>query len=125
MTGGLSVLNTGAGDLEVTFNQHDSAERAKAIRMLTDMQARGYAILVRLEDGTYARATSIDATRGRYILQLPEDAVASAGADAIVEPTLKRRRGRPPGCGKKSGTVTVSTPIEGRYATGVARSAGG
>ena len=120
MTGSLSVLNTGIGDIEVSFNEHDEGERERAIKMLTDMQARGYAILVRLDDNTYVRATAIDATRGRYIVQLPPADVAQAGPEATVEPTLKKRRGRP-----RKETVTVSVPVESRRATGVARSAGG
>lgn len=116
----LSVLNTGVGDIQVTFNQHDTGELEKDIRMLTDMQSRGYAILVQLEDGTYVRATEIDATRGRYIVQLPAADVAKAGPDAIVEP-VRRKRGRP----RKSDTVRVSVPVEKTRATGVARSAGG
>lgn len=119
-TGSLSVLNTGMGDIEIVFNQHDEVERERAMTMLTDMLTRGYAILMRLDDGTYVRVTEIDATRGRYIVQLPAADVAQAGPEADVEPapTLKRRRGRPP-------TVRVSAPIETRHATGVARSAGG
>lgn len=119
-TGSLSVLNTGIGDIQITFNEHDEAEVAKAIKMLTDMQARGYAVLVQLGDGTYVRAKSIDAARGRYILQLPERQVDLAGPDVELV-TLKKRRGRP----RKDGTVTVSTPVHRSRATGVARSAGG
>ena len=116
MSGELTVLNVGAGDIAITFNQHDPAERAKAIAMLTDMQQRGYAILILLEDGTYARATSIDAKRGRYLIQVPEDVpVEAVGPEAEEEPQ-KKKRGRP----KK-----VSVPIERTRAVGVARSAGG
>lgn len=114
--GELSVLNVGAGDIQVTFNEHDKAERQRAIKMLKDMQSRGYAILVELDDGTYTRAVEIDATRGRYVLQLPEADAHLAGDEAEV---VKRKRGRPPGRSR------VSTPIKSRKAVGVARSAGG
>lgn len=113
MTGILSVLNVGAGDIRVTFNQHDRGERDKALAMLQDMQKRGYAILVQLDDGTYVRAKEIDAARGCYIVQLPDG--GSHEAAEPVEPAPKRR-GRP---------RKVAIPVTKARATGVARSAGG
>lgn len=109
MTGSLSVLNVGAGDIEIVFNQHNQDEVDKALRMLNDMQKRGYAILIRLDDGSYTRVTEIDATRGRYIVQLPDGSTLAGSTD---EP---KKRGRP----RKSVSVTKA------HATGVARSAGG
>lgn len=122
-TGSLSVLNVGAGDIEIVFNQHDATERDRAVKMLKDMQLRGYAILVRLDDGSYIRAKEIDAERGRYIVQLP-DGATHAAAEPVDEPQtglddgppMKARRGRP----RKSGI-----PVTSAHATGVARSAGG
>jgi hypothetical protein len=112
MTGSLSCLNVGMGDIEIVFNQHDSGERERALKMLLDMRSRGYAIIVRLDDGSYVRAVDIDTTRGRYIVQMPEDATHEA-----AEPLpAKSRRGRPP----KS-----AIPVEKAHATGIARSAGG
>ncbi len=139
MTGSLCVLNVGAGDIEVRFNPHDAAEAAKAIRMLTDMMARGYAVLVRDEDGAYTRAVALDAARGRYVIMLPSADVAAETplpADAELH-TCKC------GCGKKiapgktwakghhnrkpgsRGRVKASVPVTKRHAVGVARSAGG
>lgn len=141
-SGSLCVPNVGLGDIEVRFNQHDSGERQKALRMLKDMAQRGYAILVKLDDGSYVRAVSIDAERGCYIVQLPEfdaqvagtepatdsppEQVAGAVADAVDRlrsglddgPALptKARRGR---------KVRTSIPIERAHAVGIARSAGG
>lgn len=103
MTGSLSVLNVGAGDIEVRFNNHQPEEIERAIKMLKDMQARGYAILVKQDDGTYVRAHAIDAERAVYIVS------------GEPEGTTKKR-GRPP----KS-----EQPIKDRHAVGVARSAGG
>lgn len=110
MTGSLSCLNVGIGDIQVVFNEHNPEEVKKAVKMLTDMQLRGYAILVQLDDGSYVRAQAIDASRGRYIVQLPEDT-----SHAAAEPEPKRR-GRPP----KS-----SIPVEKAHAKTIARSAGG
>jgi hypothetical protein len=124
-TGSLSVLNVGAGDLTLTFNQHDRAERARALKMLTDMQRRGYAILVRLEDGSYVRAKTIDAAAGCYVIQEPEpgavvDVEVQALATESTELVPTKRRGRPPGRGKYR-----RVPIERAHGVGIARSAGG
>lgn len=139
----LNVLNVGAGDVALTFNHLDDDEAKKALRILTDMQERGYAIIVQTEDGQYARAKAIDRTRGRYIIQLPEGAPLPPGAEEIdmtgvafdaevaaaqppapghetrgadLEPIAPKKRGR----GRR-----VGVPIARASATGVARSAGG
>lgn len=138
--GSLCVPNVGLGDIEVKFNQHDSRERDKAIRMLKDMQTRGYAILVRLDDGSYVRATGIDHERGCYIVQIPDEEPAAvpdfdaqvAGTAPVTDtpaeviadnigtalrdqPLPKKRRGR----------VRKEIPFHQAAATGIARSAGG
>lgn len=110
-TGSLAVLNTGAGDIIVTFNDHDDAETDKAIAMLCDMQQRGYAILVRQDDGTYVRAVSIDRATKSYVVVPP--AVETAPAIDVPE---KPRRGR---AGRKRIAVRGATGVA------VARSAGG
>lgn len=135
-TGGLSVLNVGAGDIEINFNHHDRGEAKKAIAMLTDMQQRGYAILVRDPvDGSYARATRIDATRGKYILSLPEGQEPKADETVVTcrcgcgkvplegKAWAKGHQIRKPHSLKKA--VQIAAPIKNRRATGIARSAGG
>lgn len=111
MSGLLTVLNVGAGDIEVRFNAHQPEETARAIAMLKDMQTRGYAILVKQEDGSYARAVEIDAERALYIIS-GEPAPPIAETQPVETP---KRRGRP----------RRSQPIAGSRAVGVARSAGG
>ena len=64
MTGSLSILNVGAGDLELRFNPHQPEEVQRAITMLSEMIRRGYAILIREADGSYVRATDIDGLKG-------------------------------------------------------------
>lgn len=123
-TGGLEVLNVGAGDIEVKFNPHQPEELARAIKMLKDMQLRGYAILVREDDGSYVRAKAIDEARGLYIItgdpappELPVPVALRTDLDEGVEvprATTKRR-------GRQSRTK----PIETSHAVGVGRSAGG
>jgi hypothetical protein len=116
MTAGMiSILNVGAGDITVSFNQHDPAERERAVRMLKDMQTRGYAILVRLEDGTYTRALEIDTERGCYVIHDPGPSSAPEPSPAVTPEPAPRRRGRP----------RKSVPFENARAYGVARSAGG
>lgn len=111
--GQLNVLNVGAGDIKVVFNEGDEAETSKAIKMLKDMQARGYLIAVELPDGTYTRAVDIDATRNRYIITVPDEMPLPPQAELVAEP---RRRGR---------RRKASVPVTGARAVGVARSAGG
>lgn len=114
----LNVLNVGAGDISLSFNEMKDDEAKQAISMLKDMAARGYAILVQLKDGTYARAKKIDASRGRYIIEIPAGAPLPEGAEEPLK--LKGKRGRPKGRSR-----TVEVPIHRAKATGVARSAGG
>lgn len=114
--GTLCVLNVGTGDTTVTFDPGNPAEVAKGMRMLLDMQKRGYLIAVQLPDGTYTRAIEIDPTSGSYIITLPEDTPLPEGASAVHDKS-KRRRGRP--------SKKVKVPVEKTHAVGVARSAGG
>lgn len=116
--GQVSVLNVGAGDISVTFNSLDEAEGRKAVRMLTDMVRRGYAVCLQLPDGTYQRVTEVDAAHGRYVVQIPE---ADPLPDGMAEePERTRRRGK---AARK--TRSVSQPISQGKAVGIARSAGG
>ncbi len=115
MTGRLSVLNVGAGDIEIKFNPHQPEEVTRAVKMLTEMQQRGYAILVRQDDGSYVRAVSIDAARGLYIIS-GEPAPEAAGLEDVEDgPPLKRPRGRP----------RRTQPIATSEAVSLGRSAGG
>lgn len=134
MTGSLSVLNVGAGDIELKFNPHQPDELERALKMLKDMEQRGYAILVREADGSYVRAKGVDAERGVYIIsgepqlsleakgRLPVTLDAQYDVDAPPEPPAlpeappKKRRGRPP---------NRTAPIATSQATAIGRSAGG
>jgi hypothetical protein len=112
-TGSLSVLNVGAGDIEVRFNPHQPEEMNRALRMLTDMQKRGYAILVKQDDGSYARATAIDASTHCYVIA-GEPETAEQGADLVTGTVAPKKHGR-----------YKKQPIATSHAVGVARSAGG
>lgn len=121
MTGSLNVLNVGAGDIEVRFNPHQPEEIKRAIAMLRDMQQRGYAILVKQDDGSYARAVAIDETHACYIIS--GEPVPASAAPAS-EPAAVETPAEPP---KKNGRRRGyrRQPIATSHAVGVARSAGG
>lgn len=107
-TGLLSILNVGEGDIEIRFNPHQPEEADRAIAMLRDMQRRGYAILVKLPDGSYTRALAIDATTACYIIsdetpievegaiEVSDDAANETESTALAV-REKPRRGRPRG----------------------------
>ena len=151
MTGEIRVLNVGAGDIAVSFNNNDDDETEKALGMLRDMMARGYLIAVQLPDGSYARATKVDAKAGRYIITVPKalvadpDAPPQTGLDdgPPIAPVIAEAQqhlcacgcGRPVAEGKtwvrnhhhrkRAPQQTVSVPVRKTRAVGVARSAGG
>ena len=112
VSGSLAVLNTGAGDINVSFNDQDDAEVDRALGMLLDMQMRGYAIMVRQDDGTYARAVAINRETKSYVVIPPAPEPSAGDADAVQE---KPKRGR----------RRAEQSVSGRKAVGVARSAGG
>jgi hypothetical protein len=117
VTGRLSVLNVGAGDIEVRFNKHQPDEVVRAIKMLKDMQKRGYAILVKQDDGSYVRAIEIDAEHQCYVISdgpPPVEAVVDEAAVTVKPGNGRRRRG-----------YRRRQPIATSEAVGVARSAGG
>jgi len=79
---------------------------------LLDMQVRGYAIMVRQDDGTYARAVAINRETKSYVVIPPAPEPSAGDADAVQE---KPKRGR----------RRAEQSVSGRKAVGVARSAGG
>lgn len=125
-TGSLVILNVGAGDIELRFNHDQPEEVTRAIAMLRDMQRRGYVILVKQADGSYARALDIDASAAAYVISgSPSDPVATPDTRLDAGPALPesesepvppptRRRGRP-----------RRHPIVDSHAVAVGRSAGG
>lgn len=72
MTGEVAILNVGAGDTKLTFDNKNPAETIRAARIVKDMLRRGYALLVEVEqpDGTKAfqRAIDFDETKNEYII---------------------------------------------------------
>lgn len=119
MAGVLEILNVGAGDVVITFDNKNPMEAIRAKRIIKDMLSRGYALMIKLEDGTYTRAKAFDEATGEYIIadfdpDADEDDSPRAGLDD--GPPIKARRGRPRG--KRVG-------MENATATAIGRSAGG
>jgi hypothetical protein len=118
--GSLSVLNVGAGDITVNFDPGSPEEVVKGLRMLMDMQKRGYLIAVKLPDGSYVRAVEIDPTAGCYVISLPADAspelLATLRAVVLDEPDAgdlpRRRRGRPRKLRAPEGAVVITNAEE-------------
>jgi hypothetical protein len=104
ITGMLSVLNTGEGDIEVTFSDENEVDVERALKMLKDMQKRGYAIMVKHDDGTYARAESIDEqTRCYVIREADPETTAATGKRATKKKRVPIRKARAVGIGRTAG----------------------
>lgn len=74
MSGTISVLNVGAGDLKITFDKDNPLETVRAQRVVKDMLARGYAIFIEVglnEDGKtkrYSRVYSFVENTNEYVI---------------------------------------------------------
>jgi hypothetical protein len=77
--GSLSILNTGKGDIVITFDNANAAETIRAKRMITDMLRSGYALLVKRDDDTYSRVDAFDEKTSEYII-------------ADFDPSVRERR---------------------------------
>ena len=73
MTGQLGILSVGAGDIKLSFDPKNPAERIRAARVVTGMLRSGYALLIAVPDPgggepTYQRATAFDEATCEYII---------------------------------------------------------
>jgi hypothetical protein len=125
----LNVLNVGAGDIKLSFDKSDPAERIRAARIVRDMLKRGYALLI--ETGrdnqnrpVYTRALDFDENTCEYIIadydpavpsELPAASTQSTQAETN-EPPVKSKRGRKP---------TKRVAADSTSGVAVARVAGG
>lgn len=132
-TGTVGILNVGAGDIKISFDPANPAERIRAARIVKDMLRRGYALLVEV-DGKYQRAKDFDEECCCYIVA-DFDPLAACEHDhqeafhgtekievktdstkAVAAPAAPRKRGR---------TSLKKLPAESTNAVAVARTAGG
>lgn len=103
--GTLDVLNCGAGHLEIKFDRKDKSDVARARRIIADMLARGYTILVE-DKGKLHRVESFDAKTDSYVVRLPRGRLKGEGAGKV-----KARK--------------IKLPLRRTKATGIAPTAGG
>lgn len=141
MNGTVGILNVGAGDIKISFDKNNPAERIRAARIVKDMLRRGYALLVlsgETEGGTpvYQRATAFDEERCEYIVA-DFDPVAAAEHDeqeqrkglddgpahSIIEPKAAQADGATPAPRRRGRPRRV--PAESTHAVAVSRTAGG
>ena len=112
--GTVGLLNVGEGDIRLSFDPNDPAERIRAARIVKDLIRRGYALLVETElgSGTYRRATAFDEERCEYLIADFDPEVAHAedakelanvaqqdaqeqGTEVQAQPAAPHPRGRP------------------------------
>lgn len=148
MTGGIGILNVGAGDTKLSFDKKNPAECIRAGRIVKDMLRRGYALLVQTGtdkksgDPIYSRATDFDENTSEYIIADFDPVTAAAAdkaeaaAEAVTEGTYvgtEAGSASPEGGGAKApraarkGTALKERRIPAGSTRGVAvsRSAGG
>ncbi len=114
MAGTLEILNVGAGDVVITFDKTNPAEQIRAKRIIKDMLKRGYALLVKMEDGTHQITKSFDENAGEYIIADfdPDSEDEEEHSSGDSDPQIKRR-GRP-----KTRRVSMDNATAGGALTG-------
>jgi hypothetical protein len=133
--GTLGILNVGAGDTRLVFDENNPADSIRAARIVKDMIRRGYALLVEVDDGqggkTFTRATDFDANTYSYIIA-DFDPVQAAQVDEETE-TGEASEASETGEAAETGEAETETPRRRRRSipasetrgVAVARSAGG
>lgn len=139
--GQVGILNVGAGDIKLSFDPKNPAERIRAARIVKDMLRRGYALLIEYDDGgetKHRRAVDFDESACTYIIADydplsfhtpsttetgPNEQVQDGGSRQAEEAPREgseapKRRGRPP-------IVRSAIPAERVKATAVGRAVGG
>lgn len=115
--GSLNILNVAGGDVKISFDTNDSAEAKKAKGIIEDMLKRGYALLVKTEDGSHTRARKFDSEKGEYIIT---EYVLDDGKDA-----KKTKTKAPAETKQKRATRERRVPMRSASTYAVAPSAGG
>jgi len=73
MKGEVGILNVGAGDTKLTFDNSNPMETARACRIVKDMLKRGYALFIEVgrngdDQPVYRRALDFDEATAEYII---------------------------------------------------------
>ena len=116
MSGMVGILNVGAGDVELSFDPRNPAERIRAARIVKDMIRRGYALLIEIEragEKRYERALDFDEQACRYIVadMDPLQARETDMADAAAE--LRAQQKQQEQASGERESVETSAPGEG------------
>lgn len=110
--GEVAILNVGAGDIRLSFNPDDDAERVRAARIVKDMLRGGYALLVEVEkDGkkAFQRVKKFRDDTCEYVIADYDPGGGGVGAAHRPKPVLRER----------------AIPAKSTRAVAVSRSAGG
>lgn len=121
MAGTVGILNVGAGDTKLVFDNSDPDEVAKSSAIVKDMIRRGFVLLIevgRNEKGPiYQRAHDFDAETAEYIVA---GAPVEQENSYVQEPASAPRRRR-----KAKAAKPVRIAASATNAVAVARTAGG
>ena len=129
--GSVGVLSVGAGDMKLSFDKSNPAERIRAARVVADMIRRGYALLIEVDvagQKTFTRALSFDENVCEYIvadfdpmaIAAPDQKEADHGQDTAPNPVVEDEAPRP-----KRGYTKRRVAAETAVAVAVGRTAGG
>lgn len=120
-------MNVGAGDIKISFNSDDEAEKIRAGRVVKEMLRRGYALLVEVDHGKYQRAKDFDPDTNEYIIadydptvEDESDEKLQAGTEAGQEATASKGRKNPKKKAKKKRVKASDT-----HGVAVSKTAGG
>lgn len=130
--GEVAILNVGAGDVKLSFDPKNPAERIRAARIVKDMLRRGFALLIEVDDGhggkQQVRATDFDENTCEYIVADFDPEIAAVvdreEADGKTEPAATPKATGP--TGKTTGRGTKQrVPAAATRTVAIGRSAGG
>lgn len=121
MSGELSVLNCGKGDIRIKLDKDNPIDIARAKRMIQDMLRRGYLLAIERSDGKLVPVESFDAEAGEYIIV--EGALYSGGEDP--PPVNEAEAGEKPEPKKRGRPAKTRVPMANARATAVPMTAGG
>jgi hypothetical protein len=109
--GSLSCLNVSGGDIRIQFDTADASEALRARRIIKDMLRRGYALLVRMSDGTYQRALDFDETVGEYVIADFDPTTGPTPEEARREERAERFRQAEVSLSESSATSKKRLPL--------------
>lgn len=91
-TGEIGVLNVGAGDIKLSFDPANPAERIRAARIVKDMIRRGYALLIQVEEEggkVWRRAVDFEESTCEYIIADFDPLASAKLPEVIVEEVIE------------------------------------